>query len=76
MIIEKTESTIIVRCSKGETDEFTKWLEESSETFNVDVLFFIKNKWLAGNRIRIVTTGLDNDVTKFESKIASKLLHG
>lgn len=76
MIIEKTESTIIVRCSKGQTDDFTKWLEKMAKKLNINVLYFIKKKFLTSNRIKIISTGLDEDVTKFESKIESKLLHG
>jgi len=75
MIIEKTESTIIVKCSKGQTKDFMKWLEKSAKKHNIDVLYFIKNN-LFSNRIRIISTGLDEDVTLFESKIGSKLLHG
>jgi len=76
VIIEKTESTIIIRCSKGQTDDFVVWLKAMAKKLNIDVLYFIKKKLIGSNKIRIVSTGLDNDVTKFESKIGSKLLHG
>ena len=76
MIIEKIESTIIVKCNKGQTNGFIKWLEKDAKKFKIDVLYFIRKKFLASNRIRIVTTGLGEDVTKFEHKIESKLLHG
>ena len=46
VIIEKTESTIIIRCSKGQTDDFVVWLKAMAKKLNIDVLYFIK-KFLA-----------------------------
>lgn len=75
MIIEKIESTLIIKCAKRDTNEFIDWLEKMGKKLKIDILYFIKKK-IFSNKIRIVMVGIEKDVNKLEHKIKMKLLYG
>lgn len=75
MIIEKIESTMIVKCSKDKSNDFIKWLEYMANMLNIDMSYSTK-KGILNNTITITMVGLDDDIVKLEHKIKVKLLYG
>ena len=75
MIIDKVESTIIVRHSKKGINEFIDWLKKEADNSNLEIIYFVKKRFLLSSFVTIVSTGLEKDVKKFEKHIKYKLLY-
>jgi hypothetical protein len=75
MIIEKTESTMIVKFSRKKSNDLVKWLKYMASMLNINISYSIKGG-IFNNTITITMIGLNDDIIKLEHKIRAKLLYG